>query len=349
MTPLLADVAVVGEGVRAGATALELARAGRGPLVVPFTGAFEIGHVATGPAMAYAEAARRMGREAAREVWEAFRESHERLRAFLAGLPDDCGYRQRGGFLLASDRAEATALADSEDMLREDGFAGEFLDHYMLETRFEVAGFAGAYWAHDDAEVDADRLAAALRGAALERGATVAVLGALRGIVPTASGVEIVGEGGRAGAIQVLLTQDALLSLAGLKAPTGPVTQVEAEIAPSLALPSLARSVDGRVRWQGTEGGIRVQADGQSGGLDDLLRRLPARATARREAEALAVEDRLPVVGPVGNSTLVLAAGPEPVGLAFSVARWIAEWVRTGHDPTPPAFRASRLRVGPRT
>ena len=50
---------------------------------------------------------------------------------------------------------EAADLAESEDMLRDDGFPGEFLDHYMIETRFDVTGFPGAYWAAEDAEVDA--------------------------------------------------------------------------------------------------------------------------------------------------------------------------------------------------
>src|SRR5262245_33035041 len=153
----------------AAAVAWELARAGRRPLIVSGgPSPPEIGLVASGPAVAYAEAALRLGRGAAREVWEVYREGHERLRSFVAGLAVDCGYRQDGAFLLAQDRRVGSLLAESEDMLREDGFAGEFLDHYMLEARLPLFGFAGGYWSADDAEVDAARLEHALRAAARE-------------------------------------------------------------------------------------------------------------------------------------------------------------------------------------
>ncbi len=344
MTPLVAesDVAVVGGGVMAGAVALELARAGRRPLLVPIPHAPEIGHAATGPAMAYAEAARRIGREAAREVWEVFRESHERLRAFLAAISDDCGYRQRGAFLLAVARAEGALLADSEDMLREDAFPGEFLDHYMLETRFPVTGFSGAYWANDDAELDAGRLAAALRAGALERGATVASVGALREISAGEGGVDARGEEGRVRARQAVLAQDALVHVADLAIPTRRIEQVEADITPRAALPSPARTTDGRFRWQARGGSLRLHASAEPMEVDALLGRLPAHAAVRQEAVGLATEDRMPLVGPLAGANLALACGPEPVGLAFSAARWIAEWVRTGRDPTPAAFCAAR-------
>ena len=119
--------------------------------------------------MPYTKARAVFGRDEARMIWECHRESHQRLRVLLPDLGDDCGYRGNGGFVLARDRQEALDLADSEDALREDGFAGEFLDHYMLEARFGVRGFSGAYWAADDGEVDAvallRRMAAHARGA----------------------------------------------------------------------------------------------------------------------------------------------------------------------------------------
>src|SRR5262249_62302729 len=59
---------------------------------------------------------------------------------------------------------------------------GEFLDHYMLEARFDLVGFAGAFWAADDAELDAAALAAVLRDAAVRWGAIVADAGPLRAI-----------------------------------------------------------------------------------------------------------------------------------------------------------------------
>src|SRR6185503_7210338 len=63
-------------------------------------------------------------------------------------------------------------LADGEDLLREDGFAGEFLDAYMFEARFAVRGFAAAYWAEDEGELDGAALARAAASAARAAGAT---------------------------------------------------------------------------------------------------------------------------------------------------------------------------------
>lgn len=329
----------------AGAVALELARAGRRPLLVGVRGVGDIGHASTGPALAYAEAARRIGREAAREVWEVFRESHERLRAFLAGLPDDCGYRQRGGFLLALHRAEGALLADSEDMLREDGFPGEFLDHYMLEVRFAIKGFAGAYWANDDAELDAGRLAAALRAAALERGAALAEVGPLRLVAGSPNGVDVEGERGRVRARQAVLAHESLPSLAGLALATVRQEELEADVTPGAEIPSPARTVDGRFGWQVSETRLRLRASASADEIEMLLGGLSARARTRGEAEALALPDRLPLIGPFASTSLVLACGPDGVGLALSAARWIAEWLRTGRDRTPRPFCATRLQM----
>jgi len=106
--------------------------------------------------------ARAIGRSEARLVWAAGCENHLRLRALVDEARRPCGYAPRGSFLLARDRAEAADLAESEDLLRDDGFPGEFLDHYMLETRFDLSGFPGAYWAAEDAEIDGPLLLGAL-------------------------------------------------------------------------------------------------------------------------------------------------------------------------------------------
>jgi glycine/D-amino acid oxidase-like deaminating enzyme len=337
------DVAVMGSGVTAGAVAWELARTGLRPLLVAQDGAQEIGHVATGPAMAYAEVARRIGREAAREVWAAYRESRERLRSFLAGLPHDCGYRQPGAFLLALERDGAALLADSEDMLREDGFAGEFLDHYMLETRLPLFGFAGGYWAADDAELDASRLADALRRSAEDRGASVADVGAVREVVTDAGAVEVVGDRGRVRAGHVVLTEASTLSSIGRTGMTRTATVIEADVVEGLELPSLARSGDARFRWHSAEAVLRLEAHADLD-VEDLLARLTVRGpSVRGRTTVLAVEDRLPLVGPLlEGSTLALACSSEPCGIAFGAARGVAEWLKTGRDPTPRPFRAAR-------
>ncbi len=340
-----AEVAVVGSGVMAGAVAWELARGGRRPILVPAALPLpETGHVASGPAMPYAQVARDLGHDAALAIWRHYRESHERLRSFLAGLPHDCGYGRPGAFLLALEREGAVLLADSEDVLREDGFAGEFLDHYMLETRLPLFGFAGGYWAADDALVDAGRLAEALRGAAEERGAIVADVGvAVREVAMDGSLVEIGGDRGRVKAGRVVITDAASLPAAGGARLTRTVNVMEAAVADGLELPPLARGADGRFRWQSGEGVVRLEAH-RDLDVEELRTRLTLHEpSVRREAAAIATADGCPVVGPArDNERLVLACSAEPCGIAFGIGRWIAEWLRTGRDPTPGPFRAAR-------
>src|SRR5262245_36351929 len=176
--------------------------------------------------MPYPEACRRFGRDAAREVWEVYRESHERLRSFASGLPDDCGYRQQGAFLLAMDRRVASLLADGEDMLREDGFAGEFLDHYMLEARLSLAGFAGGYWSADDAEVDPSRLERALRKAARERGAVDAQAGSVHEIAASPGGVDILGDRDPVRVAVAVVAQPAALAWVGRSSLTAEAAEI---------------------------------------------------------------------------------------------------------------------------
>ncbi|HVH04740.1 MAG TPA: FAD-dependent oxidoreductase, partial [Myxococcota bacterium] len=152
-------MAVVGAGLPALLTALELARRGASVVRVgePDRAARGLGLALLGPGRPYRTIARAIGRSAAQLVWAAGCENQLRLRAFVEAAARDVGYRAAGSFLLARTRAEAEALEESEDMLRDDGFPGEFLDHYMLATRFDLPGFRGGYWAAGDAEVDAVR------------------------------------------------------------------------------------------------------------------------------------------------------------------------------------------------
>jgi len=333
-----AEVAVLGGGVMAGTVAHVLAASGRRTVIVPDAAPAEIGHAASGPFVPYREVARSLGRDGAHEVWRLFRESHERLRAFLAQAPRDCGYRPNGAFLLAEDRAQGLSLAESEDMLRDDGFPGEFLDRYMLESRFDLTGFAAAYWAADDAELDAPQLAALLREAAARSGATVAEVGAVRAIE---DGPVIRGDDGTVRAERIVLASDAATGLAGL--PLVAVAEAEAPIETGAALPGRARAVSGAFGFQAADGIVRVQVTGTAAELDLRLARFPAHARKRSSGEVLATRDGLPRIGPAAGGGLLLACGPEAVGLAFAAARWIEELLRSGHDPTPGPLRAARV------
>jgi hypothetical protein len=323
--------------------------------------------------------ARAIGRPAAQLVWAAGCENHLRLKAFLDQAARPCGYLVRGSFLLARDRGEAEALAESEDMLYDDGFPGEFLDHYMLETRFDLAGFPGAYWAAEDAELDARELALVLEQAA--RDARVAFPKARARALRT----------GAAGVV-VELERGSLRGAAAVVATDGPVAGLVPELAPLLrsvattrlrlsplagaTLPGALRTADGRIAWQPDgpafllaetglppvdgppyggglppvdgppyAGGPRPPAAGEEL-LTEFATHLPLDAGSARavqEVGELSI-DGLPLVGRLPGRPLAVACGFARLspGLAFAAARWVADALLRGSDPTPDALRATR-------
>jgi len=359
-----ADLIVLGAGLTGCLAAWELARRGRRPLVLEAARigsgatALDLGHVPTGPRLLYVDAIRRWGREAAREAWEIQRENHDRLRELLAALGDDCGYEGRGGFVLAEDRAEAEALAASEDALREDGFSGEFLDHYMLESRFGVRGFPGAYWCAEDAELDPRRLVAALAAAAQREGAVFREGNAAAALESSPSGVAAATEGGRVEAAAAFVALEA--NTAGLvpflkgRVTSLPAQWIDADEA-TLPLPSPARTCGGQFAWRTTTAGVRVAHFGGAvtgppadERLEDFVLRHFAPASIRSGPRGSGVAgksgDGFPFVGPVPGLNGVVACGYGTFGLGWAVlaAHWAVEALVSGRDPTPPRFKASR-------
>ncbi len=345
------DVVVLGAGIVGCAAALELARRNRrvavidpGTLGLPEAG---LGHIPTGTGSPYTTVVKRRGRETARLLWESHRENHERLRALLVSLGDDCGCRQAGAFLVAADRAEAAALADSEDALRDDGFSGEFLDHYMLEARFDVTGFAGAYWAADDGEVEADRLSGALVQAAAGRGAAFYEPSAVLDVDLSGRGAEVVTARGRILAAEAVLATEAFRPglVAFFESRLVPLESRGLTLAtdPRRELPTPARMVGGEVGWRRTTGELRLAG---SGDLESLARRLHGNLDplASSRGKAAASPDGLPLIGLVPKLPLAAACGCGRLALAYAVvaAHWVAEALTSGRDPTPALFRADR-------
>jgi glycine/D-amino acid oxidase-like deaminating enzyme len=355
--PLEADVAVAGSGLPALAAAVELSRRGRRVAVLgagPADAPRGLGLALLGPGRPYSRVARALGRSEARLVWAAGCENHLRLRALVEDAQRDCGYALRGSFLLAADRAEASELAESEDLLRDDGFPGEFLDHYMLETRFDLSGFPGAYWAAEDAEIDGAILLGALFDAARTAGVAF-VPGAVRAVVAEASRVSVEAEEGvvRAGAGLVATDGVAgglLPELRPLLRPGAPGRLRAAPLAGAV-LPTAVRTADGRLAWQGREGALVLCGTGpleepSPGRLEALAARIPVDlASARRWDESgEATVDGLPLVGRLPGRPLAAACGfgAFPAGFAFAAARWVADSLLTGTDPTPGPLRATR-------
>lgn len=362
------DVVVVGGGLAGCATALELARRGRRVGVLESgglangTGA-SFGHVRVGLEIPYSEAAGSLGRDGAREVWEAHRENRAWIEQTLGALGQDCAYRVAGGFRLAETRAQGLTLAESEDMLREDGFSGEFLDHYMLEARFDVHGFAGAYWAADDAEIDAARFVGALGAAAERAGAVIHEGSPVLDLDLSARGAEAVTARGRARAPLAVIAL-------GPHAPRlvpffeGRIAPVEGrrlvfERNPSASLPSPAELRRGRLSWRVLEKGLLVGSLGlpreEAAPPVDVeafvAERLPGVAGVlleRASGLAAQVADRLPLVGPVPGLPAIAVCGFGTGGLSCAplAARWAAEVAVTGRNPTPTRFRAARALPG---
>jgi hypothetical protein len=301
-----------------------------------------------------------LGRDEAQAVWAAGRRNLELVRSWLAETREDCGFEERGSFLLAADRDEAEALADSEDMLRDDGFPGEFLDHYMLETHFDVSGFPGAYWAADGAELDSTRFGPILAAAARAAGARfdpapVTALEAGR------SGVVIDTDEGPVRAATAVVATDAELGrLVPALAPRlrpGASGRLDVPLEEGATLPSTARTGDGRVAWQVSRGRLSLAATGRApaGEGDERLERfaasLPVRAedASRWDSPSVGPLDGLPLIGALPGQPLALVSGlgPAPASLAFAAAAWIAEALATGTDPTPASLRAGREPAAP--
>jgi len=78
------------------------------------------GFLLAGLAANYADAVRIYGRSEARETWHFTAENHVRLAEVLSGCRVD--YARLGSDVLAASPEEASSLAESEQLLREDGF-----------------------------------------------------------------------------------------------------------------------------------------------------------------------------------------------------------------------------------
>lgn len=361
-----ADVVVLGAGLTGCAAAAEVARRGLRAIVLDAGGvgggatAGELGHLRGGPGLLYSDAIERWGRERARQVWECHRETQARLRELAVELGDDFGHRSAGGFVLTKDREDGVRLAESEDLLREDGFAGEFLDGYMLETRFDISGFSAGYWAADESEVDAQRLVQGLARRAREAGARLYERTAVRHLQPAAAGVEAVTPRGRVRAAWAFLALGTATSrLAPALAPAlrpVPETGVLFALAGGARLPSPARLAGQRAAWRVTPSGLAVvmsadtpapagtpealiaaHAPGAGGVLERWTR---TRAHGR---------DDLPLVGRLPGLPAAASCAYGGLGevLAVLAARWAVTAMFSGDDPTPEPFRLARAVARP--
>jgi glycine/D-amino acid oxidase-like deaminating enzyme len=338
-TSRAAEVLVIGAGVAGSALALELARRGGRPLVLEagtLGGPPEVGHVRVGLAEPFAQVVARLGRGGARQVWEHHRASRERLEAMLVAPGRDCAYRRAGGFRLAESRGAAEVLAESEDLLREDGFSGEFFDHYMLETRFDVRGFAAAYWAADDAELETDTLVERLAAEATRAGAVIHEHTAVVGLEPSAAGTVARTDRG------VHVEADLVAVSAGAGS-AALVPQLANRLRTGLLVPSPASTVSGDVDWRAVGTSLLARTRGAADPLPRNRLGGPARVDHVSAGTESTTVDGLPLVGRLEDPPALVACGfaGASLGVAFEAARWLAEAV-AGHDVVPRWWRPDR-------
>jgi len=124
--PEKADVLVIGGGITGVSLLHHLARRGldavlveRSHLAAGASGR-NAGFLLAGVANSYVQAARQYGRSRARDVWAMTVANHSEEIAAIAG--QEVGHRQLGSITLASGEGEVDLLAESAELMREDGF-----------------------------------------------------------------------------------------------------------------------------------------------------------------------------------------------------------------------------------
>lgn len=344
-----ADVVVIGSGLDGCLVARDLQRAGRRIVVVASAGDRAepcLGHVPSGPTLSYADAVARWGRPGARELWELQGESHAALRELLDEWARDFAYRGEGGFTLATERPEGLLLGESEDLLREDGFAGEFLDGYMLEARFAVQGFAAGYWSASEAELDGRALATAALAVARESGATFRETPVERLDVSRDGVVALTPEGSVRAPVAVLASVDASLLVPWFRDRIEVVERrgIRLPARDAFPMPSPARTSGGRAGWTTTASELLlevIEADPAAFATRHLQAPAGPRGAVWSSPAGLS-RDGLPWVGPLPDLPVVAAFGCQDLAWAPLLSRWAVSGLLTGRDATPPRLRAAR-------
>lgn len=207
-----ADVCIIGAGFSGIGAAWALRPTGAGVVVLEertvASGATgrNAGFVLAGPAMAYEETVRTLGREATREIWQLTRQNNATLARTLEELELECGYVRRGSMSLAASEGEWESMQRSCAGLREDGVEVCAVPATELPRPFDRLYRGGIYYA-GNAEIQP---ACFVRGVAraLPPG-TVYERSAVTVVTPAERGWQVETGGGRVRAPAVILATNA--------------------------------------------------------------------------------------------------------------------------------------------
>jgi len=336
--PGKADVLVIGGGIAGTSVMHHLAKRRISAVLVEArylafgASGRNAGFLLAGVADCYAEAVRIFGRSKAREVWQITDENHDRMVEAVAGT--DVGHRRLGSATFASGDEERARLAESAQLLRDDGFEARWDGTTLFNPR--------------DGEVDPSAvvgaLAGRLRAGAIREGVEVTE------IVPSGAEVSVrAGESECRAGIVVLATN-------GYTSRLLPQVKIQPTRAQMLASAPLSRVVcdmptyshfgyrywrqlpSGEVLiggWRDTSMETELGYDDQPTDqiqehLDRKLAEMDGRAEVTHRWAGIMgfTETGLPLVGPVdgmGNVYTCAGFNGHGMGFAFMSAKQLAE------------------------